>query len=298
MFCLLAAPMLAQTAIPGGTCSSASLNGPYAVSVTSRQITTSGVFSSVFQATGVATFDGLSQVTMNLTANSGQAGTSVLWSGTYSVQANCAGAINITTGGLLGLTLAINNSGTDFALGGHDAAGNAYNGNGVAQPGNGNNQSATCSAGTFSGVYTFNGTGFALNGTAVAGAENAAGLLQFDGVNNLTANLTTSTAGVPPTALTLTGSYTILSSCLGTAALTDSSANSYFMTFAVYNDTVPNAAAYVGLARNSQFMMIGATHATYGQPTPAAAIGGPVNSTARAVVEHPRSISANRGGRS
>ena len=296
---LLAAPLLGQTTIGGGTCNSGSLTGAYAVSLTSRQVTSSGTFSGVSQATGAATFDGLSAVTMNLTANTGQGvGTALAWSGTYSVQANCDGVINITTGGSVNLTVAINNSGTDFALGGSDAASNAYNGNGVAQPGNGNKQTATCSASTFSGVYTFNGTGFALNGTAVSGAKNAAGLLQFDGVSNVTANLTTSTTGVAPSPLTLTGSYTISSNCLGSATLTDASANSYAMNFAIYNNTVANAAAYVGLAQSSNFLMSATMHATYGQPATTTTAGGLVGSPALVAAEKPQSVSANRGGRS
>jgi hypothetical protein len=236
---------------------------------------------------------------MSLTANTGQAvGTALAWSGTYGVQANCVGAIDITTGGNVTLNVAIDHSGADFSLGGTDAASNAYNGNGVAQPGNGNKQTATCSASTFSGVYTFNGTGFALNGTAVSGAENAAGLLQFDGVSNVTVNLTASTAGVAPSPLTLTGSYTVASNCLSSATLTDASGNSYAMNFAIYNNTAANAAAYVGLARSSQFVISATMHASYGQPAASAAASGLVGLPALVMVEKTESISANRGGRS
>ena len=108
MSCLLAAPLLAQTTIGGGTCTSASLTGIYAVSITARQVTASGTFTGVFQANGAANFDGLSQVTISLVANTGQAiATPLTWSGTYSVQANCAGVININTGGSATLNVAI-----------------------------------------------------------------------------------------------------------------------------------------------------------------------------------------------
>ncbi len=179
MSCLLAAPLLAQPTIGGGTCNSASLSGVYAVSITARQVTASGTFTGVLQANGSANFDGLNTVTISLVANTGQAVAAPLtWSGTYSVQANCAGVINITTGGSATLNLAIYQVGLspitfDFLLSGSDAN--------YTYSGTGNTQPAGCSASTFSGVYTFNGTGFALTGTSVSGVENGTGVLQFDG---------------------------------------------------------------------------------------------------------------------
>ena len=61
---LLAAPLLAQTQIGGGICNSSSLNGTYALSLSGRQVNSSGAFLSVLQANGSATFDGLSTVTI------------------------------------------------------------------------------------------------------------------------------------------------------------------------------------------------------------------------------------------
>ena len=290
MFWAAAAPLLAQTTIGGGSCNSGSLTGAYAISLTSRQVSAAGVFTGVSQATGSATFDGLSAVTMNLTANTAQTvGTAIAWSGTYSVQANCAASINITTGGSVTLTVAINNSGTDFAIGGIDAANNAYNGSGAAQPGNGNTQPTPCAAGTLSGVYTINGTGFTLNGGAVSGPVNGAGLVQFDGVNNIVVNLTNSITGVAPSALTLTGSYAVSANCLGSATLTDASANSYAMTFSIYNSSVANGSAYVKLARSSTFLMNSTIHAAFNQPAPS----GSADSAAAVPVETPASVSAN-----
>src|SRR5208337_3863940 len=185
--CLLAAPLLAQTTIGGGTCNSASLNGVYDVSITSRQVSATGTFTGVFQSTGLATFDGLSAVTISLTSNTGQVvGTALTWSGAYSVQANCAGVINITSGGSATLNVALYDQGNNFLLSGSDAANYVYSGSGVTQPAAAAPAGTGCSASTFSGVYTFNGTGFALTGTAVSGAENGSGLLEFDGVSKVT----------------------------------------------------------------------------------------------------------------
>jgi len=275
VLCLLAAPLLAQTTIGGGACNSESLSGIYAVSVTSRQVTAAGTFTGVSQGTGSATFDGLSAVTINLTANTGQASaTPVTWSGTYSVQANCAGVINIATGGSATLNMAIYNSGADFLLSGSDAN--------YSYSGTGNTQPAGCSVSTFSGVYTLNGTGFALTASAVTGAQDGTGLMQFDGLGGVTVNITMSRAGAASSALTLTGSYTVSSGCLGSATLKDAGANAYAMSFSIYNDTVNNAAFYATLARGSTFLIAGSGHAIFGQPTANAAPSGSADRGTRA----------------
>jgi hypothetical protein len=295
MSCLLAAPLLAQTTIGGGTCTSASLTGIYAVSITARQVTASGTFTGVFQANGAANFDGLSQVTISLVANTGQAiATPLTWSGTYSVQANCAGVININTGGSATLNVAIYQVGLnpvtfDFLLSGNDAT--------YSYSGSGNTQPASCSTSTFSGVYAFNATGFALNGSAVRGAENGSGLLQFDGAGKVTVNLTMSASGAAPSALVLTGSYSISSNCLGSATLSDASSNAFVMSFSVYNASLANSAGYVGLARGSTFLVSGNAHAAYGQPTANAAGHRLGDRPALGMVAKPQLGSADRGGR-
>jgi hypothetical protein len=58
-FCLLGAPLLAQTQIGGGTCNSSSLNGTYALSLTGRAVSATGTFTNALQGNGSATFDGL-----------------------------------------------------------------------------------------------------------------------------------------------------------------------------------------------------------------------------------------------
>lgn len=103
-----------------------------------------------FQTNGSATFDGLSKVAISLLANTNQAvATASTWSGTYSVQANCAGVIDITTGGSATLNLSLYDGGTDFLVSGSNAS--------YTYAGGGNTQPASCSASTFSGVYTLSG---------------------------------------------------------------------------------------------------------------------------------------------
>jgi len=264
--CLLATPLLAQTTtIGGGACNSGSLNGTYSLSITGRQVT--GTYSNVFQANGSATFDGLSKVAINLTADTNQAvTTSLTWSGTYSVQANCAGLMNIAMGESATLNLSIYDGGVDFLVSGSDAS-YTYSGSGITQP-------TGCAVSTFSGVYTLTGTGFALNAGAISGAEDGTGLLQFDGQGNVTVNITMSSLGAASNALTLTGSYTVSSSCLGSATLTDASANAYVMSFSIYNANAGTTAFYAMLAQSSKFLIAGSGHAIFGQPTADAAHRG------------------------
>ena len=268
--CLLAAPLAAQTTIGGNPCNSASVNGPYSVSITGRQVTTAGAFTNVFQANGTATFDGLSAVTMALTVDSNQSvGSSVTWSGTYSLQSNCVGVVTITKGGSATLNLAVFNNGVaagnlaaNFVLSGNDAS-YSYSGNGNVQP-------TGCSASLLTGIYTFNATGYTLSGTSVNGSAAAVGLLQFDGQGHVTANVTFSPANSNTSSLT--GSYSVSSNCLGSATLSDGKGGSYVMSFSL-EDVTPVAAplyagnVFVGLAQNGKFIVTGAAHAIQNQPT-------------------------------
>ncbi len=260
---LLAGSLTAQTQIGGGTCTSSSLKGRYALSISGRQVNEPGVFAGVLQANGLATFDGLSAVTITIAANTNQAvGTTLNWSGTYSVEADCAAALTITSGGSAKLNAMLYNQGKDFLLTGNDAT-YSYSGNGVAQP---LAQPVGCSAATLNGVYTFSGSGFALNTNSVSGVENGAGLLQFDGLGHLTVNVSSTTRGAATSAYTLTGSYTISSNCTGSAALTDSNGNSLAMSFSIYNLTATNTNFFLTLARAGNFLMMGGGHNAYAEP--------------------------------
>src|SRR5262249_3084128 len=113
--------ILAQTQIGGGTCSSASLKGNFAVSLTGRQVSASAVYANVFQANGMVTFDGQSAVTFTLSANTIKSiATPQTWTGTYTMQANCSGAITITAGGSQSFNLLVyndeNNQGANFLI--------------------------------------------------------------------------------------------------------------------------------------------------------------------------------------
>src|SRR5579859_7303335 len=69
LLCLPATPVLAQTTIGGGACTSSTLNGTYEFLLNGRQVTAAGAISKIVQAVGTASFDGLSAVTVTLTGN-------------------------------------------------------------------------------------------------------------------------------------------------------------------------------------------------------------------------------------
>lgn len=258
--CLVPAPLLAQTTIGGGTCNSATLNGVYALTLTGRQVNSAGGFTGVFQGNGSAVFDGLSKVTIALTADTNQAvGAAQNWSGTYTVQANCGGTLTITTGGSASFNLLIFSGGSNFQVSGSDST-FTYSGSGDTQP-------SGCSAGSFSGTYQFNAQGFVLAGNTVAGAETSVGLLTFDGVNKITVNITTAAPGAPSTPVALTGTYTAAASCTATATLSDGKGGNYVMSFTVFNQVKTYASGvYVALAQSSKFILQGVSRALYGQP--------------------------------
>lgn len=189
--CCLASPLLAQTTIGGGSCNSATLTGPYAVTISGRGISESaaGTLANVFEGIGSATFDGLSEVTFALTADTNQAvGTSLNWTGTYSVQANCVATVTITSGGNAKFNLVVYASGADFLMTGNDST--------YAYSASGNTQPSGCSAALLSGVYSITGTGYyGATSTSAGGAGAITGLIQFDGVSNVTVNLTVSANG-------------------------------------------------------------------------------------------------------
>ena len=226
--CLAAAPLLAQTQIGGGTCSSASLTGAYSLTLSGRDINSSQTFSKVLEGIGTATFDGQSKVTFSLTTNTNQtSGVSQTWSGTYSLQANCAGVLNIATGDAASFSLESYDNGKSYLITGQDGT-YTFMGSGSVLPA----PAAMCGASILSGSYSFNGTGFALTAGVVSGGNDVSGLLQFDGKSAVTGNWSVATSGTS-IVTNATGTYTVTPACLASATLTDSSGNAWTLQFVV-----------------------------------------------------------------
>jgi uncharacterized protein (TIGR03437 family) len=229
LICLSAAPVFAQTTIGGGSCTSSTLTGPYQVTLNGRQAGSGGSISKLLQAVGAASFDGLNKVTFTMTANIANStqsfGMPLTYSGTYSLQSNCIGSISITTGDIATFTVEAYAQGGAFALIGSDAT-YAYNGSGNSQP-------ATCPS-TLSGAHEFNGSGNTLSGASVTGVLDVAGLLQFDGQGNVTANWT-QVSNLASTIIAATGTYSVTPTCMATATLTDTSNNKYVFSLSIYS---------------------------------------------------------------
>jgi hypothetical protein len=261
--CLAAAPLLAQPQIGGNTCSSSTVTGTYAFSLTGRQVTAAGNFTAALEGNGAATFDGQNKVNVTLTTDTiSTAATPLTWAGTYSIQANCEGLVTITTGGSFTLNMVLYGTGSSgvaptFLVTGNDAT-YSYSGTGNIVPTN------PCSTGTLVGVYTFNGTGYNISGSVINGAATAVGLLQFDGAGNITANLSSGN---------FTGTYSLSTNCLGSATLSGGSKGTFNMSFSVTTaNTTSVADLYATLAQSAHLMLSGNAHAVYGQPTPTAAL--------------------------
>jgi len=196
------------------------------LTLSGRDLSSSVAFSTISQGIGLATFDGQSQVTLTLTNNTNKAfGVAQTLSGTYSLQSNCLGAVNITTGDTASFILGSYSQGTDYFLTGQDGV-YSFLGSGNTQP------TTTCAATQLSGVYAFNGNGFALNAGVIAGVNYISGLLTFDGTSAVTANWYVAANGSSVLS-TLTGTYTVSSNCTATATLTDSSSNAYSLVFTI-----------------------------------------------------------------
>lgn len=223
--CLLAVPLLAQPQIGGGTCTSSALNGTYSLTLTGRDLSSSVAFSSILQGIGTATFDGLSKVTFSLTNNTNKTtGVPQTQSGTYSLQSNCIGVVNITSGDTATYILGAYNTGQAYFITGQDGT--------YSFLGSGNTVPATCAATTLSGVYAFNGNGDALTSGTIAGVNNISGLLTFDGTSAVTATWYVSASGSSKLT-SASGTYAVTAGCTATASVTDLSGNTYVLVFTI-----------------------------------------------------------------
>jgi uncharacterized protein (TIGR03437 family) len=254
LLCLLASPMSAQTQIGGGICSSASLNGTYSLTLTGRDVGSSVHFTNVSHGVGTATFDGESKVTFSLTTNTNQTfGLAQTLTGTYSLQANCLGAVTITSGDSATFTLeAFNNPdltlSRNFLIAGQDGV-YSFTGSGSLLP-------VSCAASLLSGAYSFSASAFALTSGSVSGVANISGLLTFDGSSAITASW--SIAGSTAITDTASGQYTVAPGCTGKATLTDQGGSAWTLLFTI---TATNGSNFVLTGASSTLLFSGAGRA-------------------------------------
>lgn len=253
--CLLASPFLAQGQTTPVTCTNATLNGTHSMMLTGRSVLSTVVFSKVTQSVGTATFDGAGNFTFNLTTNTNQAaGATQTLSGTYSLPSNCVGTLNITTGDTASFTLIPYASGNSFTITGQDAT-YSFTGTGSEQP-------PACVTSTLSGAYTFTGTGFGLASGVIGGVNTIAGVLQFDGAGAVTGSWSVATNGAA-TPATITGHYSVSSSCVASATVTDANGLSYTLNFTI---TTVDGANFQLLIASSVSSFSGNGHNTFTNP--------------------------------
>ncbi len=229
---LLAVPLLAQPEIGGGVCSSSTLSGTYAASLTGRDVSSSVAFTNIEYAIGSAVFDGLSKVTLNLTTGTSKfPQTPQTLTGTYTMQSNCVGTVSITSGDSATYSLTAYNSGRAYAMVGQDGV-YSITVNGGLLP-------ATCPSAIPAQGYSFSGNGFLLSSAQIAGAFNISGLIQTGPPNTLTLNSQYSSAAGFKT-LSASGTYTVSPGCVATASLLDASGNPYYLTFELTSNSGGN----------------------------------------------------------
>jgi hypothetical protein len=244
----------------------------------------------VLQGNGSANFDGLSVAKITMTVDSNQSvGAGVTWLGNYTVQSNCAGVVTVTSGGTAVLNLVLYSTGADFLVTGNDGT--------YSYSGSGNTQPTGCSAASLSGVYMFTGTGYGLASGSVSGALDATGLLQFDGVSSITLNATFSQIGSTAAGSAVTGSYSVSSTCVGSATLTGKG-ETIMLTLSVTGLTkTNNTDFFVTAAQSGAVLLSGSGHPVFGQPVVSAANRGAGDTRAVAVLATQQSQSETADGR-
>ena len=254
-FALLASALIAGAQPTPVTCTAATLTGARSLVLNGRTVTTAGLFSKVYYAVGTATFDGVSKVTFNVTSDTNAAqNVAQTLSGTYTLPSNCSGTVSITTGDTASYTLLAFNSGKNFTLTGQDAN--------YVIGGSGGTQPSSCLTSTLSGAYAFSGNGFTTSLSALVGAYTISGLLQFDGAGAISGTWSTAINGVlTPDAIT--GHYTVSSSCVASATISDLAGNADTLNFTVTTVDGANFGLIGGSATNL-FSVTG--HSTFTNP--------------------------------
>lgn len=222
---LLALPLLAQPQIGGGTCSTASLNGTYSAVLNGRDLTATATYSNALEGIGSVTFDGLSKATFTFTNNTVKFfGVAQTLSGAYTLQSNCIGTLNITTGDTASFTLETYNNGNSYLITGQDGV-YAFSGSGSIRP-------ATCPSAVPAGTYSFNGTGFLLTSAAISGIYDISGVIQVSGANTISmSSYLTTTSGTK--IVSSSGTLTVMPNCTATASLTDTTGTAYMLVLEI-----------------------------------------------------------------
>ena len=254
-FSLLLCALAARAQTTPVTCTAATLNGTWSVDLTGRSVTSAGAFSKIYYGVGTATFDGVSNVTFNLTTSTNQAeNVPQTLSGTYTLPSNCLGTVAITTGDTASFTLIPFNNARNFTLTGQDAT--------YSLVGSGTEQPSACVTASLSGDFVFNGNGFSIASAAITGVNTVGGLLHFDGAGSVSGTWATA-ANNALTPAAVTGHYTVSPSCAGSATISDGSGNAYSLVFIF---TSADASNFSVLSASSASLFSATGHSTFTNP--------------------------------
>jgi hypothetical protein len=203
-------------------CSNATLTGQYGINLDGSAFATAGNSGGTFQRLiGLFTADGAGLAKANLTTSSNGVVTTVVYTGSYSIQSNCSGSLTL---GPLTLTVGPSGDGQSAVL-----AGVASN---VALAGNLRKAPASCSANTLSPGYSWESDGQVVQAGGVATAVSAFVNVQLDGRGNLAGGMIRVQFGAPVT-VTINGQYTLNTDCTGSMRFTDTQGTMYNIAFVV-----------------------------------------------------------------
>jgi hypothetical protein len=192
---------------PPTTCSNASVKGLYGLLITGYDST--GLYQvgvGQINSTGKGTFTGTETVSDDGTIYNNQALT-----GTYSISSNCTGSgtiKNVKNGTLSHYNFVVDPLGKQVEAAGTDSGHGTASGFALALG------TATCSTAAAAGTYGFHGGGYLVG----------SGVLQFDGqyvldsLGNLTGIETRIVNGTVISASPITGTFSVASTCEGTAS--------------------------------------------------------------------------------
>jgi hypothetical protein len=203
-------------------CSNATLAGQYGMNLDGSAFATAGNSGATFQRLiGLFTADGAGLARASLTTSSNGIVTTVVYTGSYSIQSSCSGSLTL---GPLVLTFGVAGDGQSAVL-----SGVASN---IALAGGLRKAPATCSANILSPGYSWESDGQVVQSSGAVTAVSGFVTVQLDGRGNLAGGMVRIQFGAPTT-VTFTGQYTLNADCTGSMRFTDTQGTMYNFAFVV-----------------------------------------------------------------
>ncbi len=197
------------------TFSTASVKGGYSFTTV---LWTANSTTAAFGMVGVMTFDGAGHVTASYNSITGGALKTGAWGGTYTVNSDGVGAIDLTTGSTAHFAITLNSTVAGVAHGlqlllTNDSNNEVVSGTAVLQ----STVAETYSVASLKGTFALLGNSW----TAKVGdkREGVTGIITFEGNGNLTSVVTVVWGGELFAAKTETGTYTVSSDGIGNVLL-------------------------------------------------------------------------------